>query len=138
MNNNTNYLSLGVIVYPPKLKMYKSLLMLTTEDKNEVSILTNDSALRLYEYYISKKSWKHFNPTDYARIGKELGWSPSKTEKCKTMLVKAGFVLIKKGSLSDGVTIYRILLGKPLVEKYHESNTFPTSEETIHYTKEKL
>ena len=61
MNYNKNYLKVGAITYTPKLKIYRSILMLTLEQKNEVAMSTNDSALRLYEYYIDKKTWKHFN-----------------------------------------------------------------------------
>ena len=133
MNYNKNYLKVGAITYTPKLKICRSILMLTLEQKNEVAMSTNDSALRLYEYYIDKKTWKHFNPIDYTKVGKELGWTASKTEKCKTMLTKEGFLVIKKDTLKDGAKIYRILLGKELVRKYNETNEFPDDNETIKY-----
>ena len=136
MNYSINYLELGAITYPPKLKMYRSILMLTAEQKNEVVKATNDSALRLYEYYINKKSWKHFNPLNYKSIGRALTWSASKTEKCKGMLVKEGYLLIKKDTLPDGTKIFRILLGKDVVSLYKLTNKFPSSEENIIYNEE--
>ena len=133
MNYSKNYLKVGAITYTPKLKLHRSVLMLTLEQKNEIANATNDSALRLYEFYIDKKTWKHFNPLDYEKVGRELGWTASKTEKCKIMLVKSGFLVIKKDTLKDGAKIYRILLGKELVKKYNETNEFPDDNETIKY-----
>ena len=133
MNDSKNYLKVGAITYTPKLKLHRSVLMLTLEQKNEIANATNDSALRLYEFYIDKKTWKHFNPLDYEKVGRELGWTASKTEKCKIMLVKSGFLVIKKDTLKDGAKIYRILLGKELVKKYNETNEFPDDNETIKY-----
>lgn len=134
MNYSSNYLKVGAIVYPPKLKMNRSVLMLTLEQRNEVARATNDSALRLYEYYIEKKTWKYFNPLDYEKIGSRLGWSASKTEKCKTMLTKEGFLLVKKDTLKDGTKIYRILLGKELINVYNETNEFPDDSQAIRYS----
>ena len=57
MNYNKNYLKVGAITYTPKLKLHRSVLMLTLEQKNEIANATNDSALRLYEYYIDKKNF---------------------------------------------------------------------------------
>ena len=109
--------------------------MLTADQENEVASDTNDSALRLYKYYIHKKNWKHFVPTDYTRIGKALNWSPSKTEKCKTMLIKAGYLLLKKDTLSDGTKIYRILVGKEIVNEYVNTKKFPAEKEVIYTDK---
>ena len=125
MNYSDNYLKKGLIMYPPKLKMIRSVLMLTEDDRREVVIATNDSALRLYEYYISKRGWKHFSPIAYEAIGKDLGWSRSKTEKTKTMLIKAGYLLILKDTLKDHSLIYRVLLGKPVVTHYKDTGNFP-------------
>ena len=133
MNYSENYLKVGTIVYPPKLTQYRNLFMLTPDQKTEVAKLTNDSALRLYEFFITKKSWKHFNPTDYERIGKVLGWTARKTESNKTLLTKANYLLIKKDTLKDSTKIYRVLLGKPIIEHYNETNEFPSDTEAFTY-----
>jgi len=131
METKNNYLEVSAISYPPKLKLYRGILMLTLEDKNKLVGDTNDSALRLYEYYIGKQKWKHFNPTSYCEIGKALNWSASKTESVKNKLVKAGYVLIKKDTLKDGTKIYRVLLGKEMVHLYNTTKEFPSREETV-------
>lgn len=125
MNYSKNYLNIGAITYPPKLKMVRSILMLTQEEERQVVLDTNDSCLRLYKLYIDKKNWKHFNPTDYEKIGEVLGWTAAKTEKCKTMLIAAEYLLLKKDTLNDGTKIYRILLGKDIVQQYKKTKVFP-------------
>ena len=105
--------------------------MLTEDQKRELASNTNDSCLRLYEFFINKKTWKHFNPTDYQRIGEALGWSARKTESSKTMLVKAGYLLIKKDTLKDKTKIYRVLLGKEMVDHYLITKEFPTDTEAL-------
>ncbi len=127
MIDNKNYLSVGAIAYPPKLKMRSNVLMLTLDQKNEVANATNAECLRLYEFYIDKKNWKHFNPTDYVKIGKSLDWTESKTKKCKDMLTKAKYLLVKKDTLKDSTKLYRILIGKEVVKLYHETKQFPSS-----------
>jgi len=136
MNYSKNYLKVSTIVYPPKLNMYRSILMLNGQQKTEVAIATNDSALRLYEFYINKSTWKHFNPTDYVKIGENLGWTGRKTESNKTLLTKAKYLLIKKDTLKDGAKIYRILLGKQIIEHYLETKELPSNIESFTYKEE--
>jgi hypothetical protein len=123
------------VTYTPQLKLYIDKLMLSQEQINEVVEDTNDSCLRLYEFYVTKKNWKHFNPIDYTKIGNVLRWSASKTEKCKCMLTKAGYLLIKKDTLSDGTKIFRILVGKEVVKLYKNNKILPTDKNQITYTK---
>jgi hypothetical protein len=131
MNYSKNYLNLGTVVYPPKLKMVRSILMLTEDQKREIASDTNDSCLRLYEFYINKKTWKHFNPTDYGKIGEALGWTARKTESSKTILVKHKYLLIKKDTLKDKTRIYRVLLGKDIVKHYLDTKEFPIDSEAF-------
>ena len=131
MEYNNNYFKMSLNTYPPKLKMYRSVLMLTPEDRNEVALLTNDSALRLYEYYIAKKGWHHFNPTNYKAIGADLAWSEAKTIKNKAKLVKAGLLAIIKDTLNDKTVLYRVLLGLDMVAKYKKTGEIPELAGTI-------
>lgn len=133
MERKNNYLEVSAVAYPPKLKLFRSILMLTLEQQNEIAEETNDACLRLYEFYIQKKGWKHFNPTDYATVGSALRWSASKTKKCKDMLVKAGYLYIKKDTLPDNTRIYRIFLGKDVVSLYRETKKLPSEKEDIIY-----
>ena len=125
MNYSDNYLNISLVTYTPKLKQFRNHLMLSQEDKNHIATKTNDSALRLYEYYIDKRGWKHFNPTDYERIANDLQWSKAKTEKTKTMLIKAGLLLILKDTLKDKSIIYRVLLGENIIDIYNKTGEFP-------------
>ena len=138
MQHKNNYLDVSAVAYPPQLKLFRSVLMLTLEQQNEIANATNDACLRLYEYYIQKKQWKHFNPTDYERIGAGLSWTPSKTKKCKDMLTKAGYLHIKKDTLPDKTKIYRIFLGKEIVDLYKNTKQLPPSKEEIVYDKDGL
>ena len=99
--------------------------MLTTKETRQLSIDTSDSAVRLYNYYIDKRGWKHFNPLDYPRIGNDLGWTARKTETQKAKLVDAGYLLVVKDTLKDKTTIYRVLLGKDIVAHYEETGNYP-------------
>lgn len=99
--------------------------MITMEEETEIAKITNDSAVRLYKFYIDKKGWKHFNPIDYKKIGDVLGWSKAKTEKTKAMLVKAGLIKIIKDTLKDGTQLYRLLIGKEIVNHYNNTGEFP-------------
>ncbi len=130
-NYSDNYLNKALVVYPPKLKMHRSYLMITEQEETEIASLTNDSALRLYKYYIVKRGWKHFNPLDYTKIGKHLGWSKAKTEKTKGMLVKKGLLLIIKDTLNDGTLLYRVLLGQDIIDTYNKTGIFPKLTGTI-------
>jgi len=105
--------------------------MITEQEETEIASLTNDSALRLYKYYILKRGWKHFNPLDYTRIGKDLGWSRAKTEKTKGMLVKKELLLVIKDTLNDGTLLYRVLLGQDIVNTYNKTGKFPELVGTI-------
>ena len=138
MSHNKNYLDVSAVAYPPKLKMFRSVLMLTLEQQNEIATETNDACLRLYEFYIHKKNWKHFNPTDYEVIGKALQWTASKTKKCKDMLTKAGFLYIKKDTLQDSTRVYRIFIGKEVVSLYKETKQLPSNHEEFTYDAEGL
>lgn len=138
MSRNKNYLDVSAVAYPPKLHKPRSLLVLTLEQKNEVATATNDACLRLYELYIYKQNWKHFNPTDYKRLGEALEWTESKTKKCKDMLTKAGFLFIKKDTLPDSTKIYRIFLGKEVVNLYKETKQLPSEREGFTYDKDGL
>jgi len=130
-NYSDNYLNKALVVYPPKLKMHRSYLMITEQEETEIASLTNDSALRLYKYYVLKRGWKHFNPLDYTRIGEDLGWSKAKTEKTKGMLAKKGLLLIIKDTLNDGTLLYRVLLGQDIVNNYNKTGKFPELAGTI-------
>jgi len=134
MNYSKNYLNVSSITYPPKLKMYRSILLLTPEEETELSKATNDSCVRLFNYYISRRTYKYFIPTDYGKIGEALGWTASKTEKCKSMLIKAGYLLVKKDTLRDKTLVYRVLLGQDMVNYYLEYKRFP--DDSLTFTKE--
>lgn len=133
MQHKNNYLDVSAVAYPPKLKLFRNILMLTLDQQNEIAEDTNDACLRLFEYYIQKKTWKHFNPTNYENIGKSLRWTASKTKKCKDMLVKAGYLYVKKDTLPDKTKIYRIFLGQEVVALYNETKNLPPSKEEITY-----
>lgn len=138
MNYKSNYLNTSTIIYPPRLKYFKNILMLTLEEKNQIATDTNDSCLRLFEYYTHKNNYKHFNPLDYESIGKNLNWTASKTRKCKEMLSKAGYLYVKKDTLPDSTKIYRLFLGKEIVSLYLETKVLPKSKEEIIYDQQDL
>jgi hypothetical protein len=125
LNYNDNYLKKGLIVYPPELQMKRSVLMLSKDDRRELIQEVGDSALLLYEFYIEHKGWRHFNPLDYASIGSKIGWTARKTENTKGKLVKSGYLLVIKDTLKDSSVIYRVLLGKRIVDLYNKTGTFP-------------
>ena len=131
-NYSKNYFNVGLIVYPPKLQMYRSVLMLTPEQTRELAIDTSDSAIRLYNYYISKRGWKHFNPLSYTEIGNDLGWTARKTETQKAKLVNAGYLLVIKDTLKDKTIIYRVLLGKDIVSHYNQTGEYPALAGSVH------
>lgn len=126
-----NYLNIGLITYPPKLKMYRSVLMITPEQTRQLSIDTSDSAVRLYNFYIDKRGWKHFNPLDYKQIGLALGWTARKTETQKAKLQEAGYLLVIKDTLKDKTIVYRVLLGKDIVSHYKETGNYPAISGTV-------
>ena len=109
--------------------------MITPEQERELANDTSDSAVRLYNYYIDKKGWKHFNPLNYKGIGKDLGWTARKTETQKAKLVNAGYLLVIKDTLKDKTIIYRVLLGKEIVSHYIKTGKYPELSGTIGETK---
>ena len=124
-NYSDNYLNIGLITYPPELKTYRTIQMLSQEDEKEISKNTSDSAARLYRYYIDKRGWKHFNPLDYEKIGKDLGWTARKAETQKAKLQNAGYLLTIKDTLNDGTKLYRVLLGRNIVSHYNKTGEYP-------------
>ena len=127
MNNySVNYLEITTKTYSPKqdnLRYYRSgTYMFSKKYKAQVIKDVGDAGLILLEYFYDMRTYAHFNPTDNKRIANDLNWTASKVARVKTVLTSNEYLLILKDTNKDGSKLYRILLGKDLVQHYKVTN----------------
>lgn len=126
-----NYLKAISKTYPPtgeNLKFVRAGDYMFKEDyKRELINELGDSGYILFDFFYSRKKFNYFVPTDNHYIAKQLCWSDSKVERVKSVLVKKEYLLILKDTARDGSKIYRILMGKDIVEHYKKNGTIDDS-----------
>lgn len=126
-----NYLKAVSKTYPPSgdnLKFIRAGEYMFTEDyKRELISNLGDSGYILFDFFYSRKKYNYFVPTDNTYIANQLGWTDSKVERIKTLLVKEGYLLLLKDTVKDGSKFYRILLGKDIVDHYKKHGVIDDS-----------
>jgi hypothetical protein len=126
-----NYLKAVSKTYPPSgdnLKFIRAGEYMFTEDyKRELIFNLGDSGYILFDFFYSRKKYNYFVPTDNTYIANQLGWTDSKVERIKTLLVKEGYLLLLKDTVKDGSKFYRILLGKDIVDHYKKHGVIDDS-----------
>lgn len=126
-----NYLKAVSKTYPPSGDNLKFIrageYMFTEEYKRELISNLGDSGYILFDFFYSRKKYNYFVPTDNTYIANQLGWTDSKVERIKTLLVKEGYLLLLKDTVKDGSKFYRILLGKDIVDHYKKHGVIDDS-----------
>lgn len=126
-----NYLKAVSKTYPPSGDNLKFIrageYMFTEEYKRELISNLGDSGYILFDFFYSRKKYNYFTPTDNTYIANQLGWTDSKVERIKTLLVKEGYLLLLKDTVKDGSKFYRILLGKDIVDHYKKHGVIDDS-----------
>lgn len=84
---------------------------LTSEQKREVIQECGDSALILYEYFVSKGNIDNFEFTD-VKSSRSLGWAVAKTQRIRLVLEKHNYFR----KVKDG-NVFLIYIGKVAVDK---------------------
>ena len=87
---------------------------LTLEEKREVMTDCGDSAVILYEFYISKGGVDDYDFSD-GKAGRALGWTDSKVQRIRLVLEKKHFFR----KLKDHNT-WIVYIGKDQVDKSYE------------------
>jgi len=88
--------------------------------QDKVEIMENcksDSAVILFEYYLSKAGIEEFEFTD-DKAAHALKWSVRKVQEVRKRLIKAGYFLQKKGTYNDGRKIVTTYLGRAKTEAF--------------------
>jgi len=93
-------------------------MYLRLKDKVEIMNRCNsDSAVILFEYYLSKAGIEDFEFTD-KKAAHALEWSIRKVQEVRKKLIKAGYFLQKKGTYHDGRKIVTTYLGREKTEEF--------------------
>jgi hypothetical protein len=138
-NYSENYLEVSTVMYKPMSRNLSYAkaggYVLSEEYTKRLIKIVGDSGYILFNHFYKKSSYRFFIPTDNKKLADGIGWSVSKVERIKTLLVKKGYLLILKDTGNDGCSIYRVLLGTELINHYKDTGHLPNDVDTTIKTK---
>jgi hypothetical protein len=95
---------------------------LRLQDKLEVMKTCGDSALILYEHYLTQSGKPDFTFEDDV-VANSIKWSPSKVKKNRLKLTREDYFLQRKGKLHDGARITITYLDRKLIQEHLGKDT---------------
>jgi hypothetical protein len=103
------------------VKMTKAVLTAPRKLKVQIVKELNESALYLFEYYVSAISSPVIDLLDDKVVGRTIGWTTRKTKDMRLRLAKAGYILFHS-TVKDNVIYNTWIITKDEVEAFKERN----------------
>lgn len=133
---NNNYLIEDKNEKIKPIKYIRGEHMLSTEFKRKLIKDLGSDAYVIYDYFyeMSKQNNSKFSPTDDKAIADKFGWSASKVTRLKSLLKKAGYLLIIKETTNKKTTLYKILMTPSIIDYYKTTGTVPEDVNIVYTT----